>query len=575
MKFIVSIIFCSLTTFIIAQDTVKCDGKLLQANVYYGYGAELTHTGEAMVTAKTRTIVVSNLSLTVNSNSLQISVPEDVSLLSYAFNIYTPTLPIVNIKNPKEKLMLDSIASLTIDNRRIENNMEIENNILDRTNKLIDQSIAARDNKTNNLTNDELLKIVSFNNGKIQTCNQNIFEYTLKSEAIKRLISEINTRIYNFSITQKPAEPIKSVGQLTMQVMCKSDGKIPIGIAYFTNNAGWTPTYDIRVNSKNNKIKLVYKASLAQTTGLNWKGVKLLLSTGTANFGGVAPLLTPMYVQLYVPEIFKAMKDQENTRFNIMNSIQGRAPGIDLNKSLDEVVVTGYGIKKKEKIFNNAATTIDPSTLQNNLTQTQSQLNTVYDIDLPYDILSNGALNSVAIKDEVIEALLKNYAVPKLEKDAFLLAEISNWEALDLLYGEANIIMDNVYLGKTIIDPNTAADTLNLSLGRDKRAFVKRTLVKDLTTSKVSGSTLKQTITYEIIVKNNKQTDIDILLKDQYPLSTDKEVEIKLDNIGDASNNDELGILTWKIKLAPGESIKKRFTYTVKSPKDKKYINYK
>jgi len=34
--------------------------------------------------------------------------------------------------------------------------------------------------------------------------------------------------------------------------------------------------------------------------------------------------------------------------------------------------------------------------------------------------------------------------------------------------------------------------------------------------------------------------------------------------------NEELGILTWKIKLKPGESQKLRFTYTVKYPKEQK-----
>lgn len=104
---------------------------------------------------------------------------------------------------------------------------------------------------------------------------------------------------------------------------------------------------------------------------------------------------------------------------------------------------------------------------------------------------------------------------------------------------------------------------------------VKRSLVKELSSLKTSGGNTRQVFTYEILVKNNKVTDVNLLLKDQFPLSTIKEVEIKLEENGEASVNEETGVLTWKIDLKPGESKKVRFSYSVKYPKDKKIINLK
>jgi hypothetical protein len=74
-------------------------------------------------------------------------------------------------------------------------------------------------------------------------------------------------------------------------------------------------------------------------------------------------------------------------------------------------------------------------------------------------------------------------------------------------------------------------------------------------------------------VKNNKVTTVDMLLKDQYPVSSVKEIEVKLDDAGAAAVNEETGVLTWKLQLKPGESRKVRFTYTVKYPKDKTISN--
>jgi hypothetical protein len=60
-----------------------------------------------------------------------------------------------------------------------------------------------------------------------------------------------------------------------------------------------------------------------------------------------------------------------------------------------------------------------------------------------------------------------------------------------------------------------------------------------------------------------------MLLKDQYPLSTLKEIEVELTETGGATANNDIGVLTWKLELAPGESRKIRFAYSVKYPKER------
>lgn len=287
----------------------------------------------------------------------------------------------------------------------------------------------------------------------------------------------------------------------------------------------------------------------------------------------VAPVISPWYLQLYVPGLYTDLQRRAqvaNVRINNMQSFDK-----DAKMQLEEVLqgkvagveVTGYATKADD--------TIEPSTIQQFTTLNEGQLNTNFEIDLPYDIEADGELHQVTIKDEEISSILKNYAVPRLDKDAYLMAEVADWQTLDLLPGEANIIMDETYIGKSLIDPTTTADTLNLSLGRDKRIAVKRTLVKEMSSIKTSGSSSKQVFTYELTVKNNKLTDVNLLLKDQYPLSSIKEVEVKLDDAGDAMVNAETGVLTWKVDLKPGESKKIRFSYTIRYPKDKKIINIK
>lgn len=551
-------------TLLQAQDTARADASMSTATIYFGYGAELTHQSKVKVGSDTKFIVIDQLSTVADINSLQISVPEDVALLSHRYTVFYPVQPPV-VKTKELERLEDSIILLQKDIGRMDNLIAIEQEILTKTGTLIETTINASGNKT--ITSEELLKLVDYYNSKIEKSKTTIYNHRQYIGNQNEKITAIRKRITALNVP--PVSKQKPYGQLTLQVMCKRAAEIPVSLSYYTNNAGWTPLYDIRVNSKTNKVKLVYKASITQTSGIDWKKTKLTLSTGTPNFGVAAPVLTPWYLQLYVPELYR--------------SLQGRVPGVNINRNViqsiqddkqlaESVVVNGYGTYKVKSL---ADKEVDPSTLQQYTTLNEGQLNTNFEIDLPYDIEADGELHSVTIKDEEVNCILKNYAVPRMDKEAYLLAEVADWQNLDLLPGDANIIMDDTYIGKSVIDPNTTADTLNLSLGKDKRLVVKRSVVKELSSLKTSGGNNKQTFTYEIAVKNNKLTDVNLLLKDQYPLSTIKEVEVKLEDGGEAMVNPETGVLTWKIELKPGESKKVRFTYSVKYPRDKKIVNLK
>jgi uncharacterized protein (TIGR02231 family) len=197
------------------------------------------------------------------------------------------------------------------------------------------------------------------------------------------------------------------------------------------------------------------------------------------------------------------------------------------------------------------------------------ELNVTFNIDLPYDVASNGKEQTVALKEYEVPAIYKFYAAPKLDQDAYLLAEIQDWEKLNLLPGEANIIFEGVYVGKSFIDPNSVNDTLNITLGRDKRVVVKREKLVDFSSQKFVGSNKKQIFTYELTVKNNKKEKLQLLLKDQFPLSTNKEIEVEILETSGGSVNNDNGVVTWKLDLAPGENKKVRISYAVKFPKDR------
>ncbi|MGB4843838.1 MAG: DUF4139 domain-containing protein, partial [Ferruginibacter sp.] len=162
--------------------------------------------------------------------------------------------------------------------------------------------------------------------------------------------------------------------------------------------------------------------------------------------------------------------------------------------------------------------------------------------------------------------------VPKLDQDVFLTAKITDWNDLNLLEGESNLFFEGTFLGKAMINPKTSGDTLNISLGRDKNISVKRTSVKEYSKKQFLGSNKIDYRTFEISIRNNKKQAINLVVEDQFPVSTMKEVEVdKIEN-KEAELDSETGKLKWTIQLAPGKEKKVDFKYAVKYPKNNSIV---
>jgi uncharacterized protein (TIGR02231 family) len=315
------------------------------------------------------------------------------------------------------------------------------------------------------------------------------------------------------------------------------------------------PFYDLRTESVKDPINMMYKAQVSQTTGIDWKKIKLTLSSGNPNQNNQAPQLDSWFLRYQVEgNDFNYFRGNVYTKDKVL---KGTVQELKMPSKYADTTAS-YGIDE-----------FRGGDISNYTAINENQLNVTFDIDIPYDILSNGKAHSVALKEIKLPASYKYYAAPRVDKEAFLLAEINDYSKYNLLPGEANIIFEGLYVGKTNINPNQTGDTLSLSMGRDKKISIKREKVVDKSGTKFLSSYKEQMFTYDITVRNNKKEDIQMTLKDQYPLSTDKEISIDLLDDGKAKVNTETGILTWELKLAPNETKKIRISYKVRYPKDK------
>jgi hypothetical protein len=201
-----------------------------------------------------------------------------------------------------------------------------------------------------------------------------------------------------------------------------------------------------------------------------------------------------------------------------------------------------------------------------NYVQTQVQkkdLRMEYQIQSKMTIPTDGMDHRVQIDNFELNAFYEYHTAPKIDPAVFLAAQVTGWEKLNLLSGESNIYFDGTYIGKSYIDVNSTKDTLSFSFGKDSKVIVERTKVKDKSSKKVIGSRQKYEVTWEIRIRNNGGAAIPIVVKDQFPISTNNDIKVKNGEFETAKWDEKTGILVWNLNLSLGSSQNLQFDYSV------------
>lgn len=420
---------------------------------------------------------------------------------------------------------------------------------------------------------------------------------------------------------------------VTALVDSKETKNVKFRLLYNIKDAGWYPTYDVRINEVTDPLKVLMNANIFQRSGETWKNISLILSTGNPNDNATPSFLQPWELGFFDPSIsynnqgiipgaamgrvtdekgeplagatvlIKGTRNAVSTDANGFFKIQNFANNSSIvvssvgyiskevairpgyytialkisSQELSEVVVTGYGIQGQA-----AGLLVDEDykqlkekkqSLQTVTVATQYQPTTlVYKIDDKYTLETDGKTTTIGIKQFEIPALYDYITAPKIDPSAFLTAKIINWQGYDLQSGEASLYFEGTYLGKTYIDLSAVSDTLSLSLGKDNGIKVSRKLVKEFSTKRFIGSNRTDTRQYEITVRNTKQVPVIITINDQFPVSTIKEINVDDQKAPEAQVDKDTGIATWTITLQPGQEKKFGISYAVKYPKDRKVV---
>jgi len=158
--------------------------------------------------------------------------------------------------------------------------------------------------------------------------------------------------------------------------------------------------------------------------------------------------------------------------------------------------------------------------------------------------------------------------VPKVVQGAFLKGRGKNILDYPLLAGDANIFLDNSFVGSVPLKTMMPGDSFSVNLGVDDAIRVERRLVSRFKESVGTFST-KTRVRYEFenVIENHKKYAIDVSLTDQVPVSSDEKIVVELlEPKPEVLTPDADGMLKWKVKLEPGAKKVLKLKFTVEYP---------
>lgn len=381
---------------------------------------------------------------------------------------------------------------------------------------------------------------------ELYTSNMDLVTTTILKK--NRLIKDYEKQIAALQqqISDKAGKAQLPSGEISVSVSSEKAVSGKLTYSYVVSNAGWYPSYDIRVDDITKPVNIFYKANVYQNTGLAWKDVKLSFSNATPWIAGSVPILYPWFIDFYTP-------------IPIMRTKASGAARTETPKVMD--------------MANNAEAFLMVEEAASVMVEKQVGETTIsFDIAVPYTIESDGKYQIIEIQHTTTPADYKYVTVPKLTPYAYLTGNITNWAEQSLQSGEATLYFENTYVGKSDLNVNQLTDTLTLSLGTDNSILVKREKRQDFTSKKVIGTNKTETYSFLITIRNNKSSQIRITLKDQVPISSNSGITVEATELTGGRYNTQTGEIRWDLEIKPQETRQIILTYSVKYPKDKNVI---
>jgi uncharacterized protein (TIGR02231 family) len=489
----------------------------------------------------------------------------DVSLSQGVNEIVLTNLPAgfdvssVNI-GFEDKVIIQSVVYRNNFDKKFTNNQEYEKLLAQKQNLIVkieneNMIKETREEELTLITNYKLFQseqsgfsvaqmkdISDFVRTRVMEVKTNLLENTRKIDSFESELEKLNAQINEWNSKNQTI----NTGEVVVLALASKNMTSKINLSYFDQRASWYSGFDLRVDNLKDPMSLNTKGNIFQITGEDWKNVMVFLTTANPSVSTESPQLLTWFLRYFESQYLSQNNRVQKTLTGTQVNVRGSRQEEETTHFMDAVQV---GLVVPE--------------WRENLTFSE------YALPAKMTFLSGNNATEVSLVENVVTASFEYVAIPKLDNKVYLTALIPDWEQYNFSSGQGKLYFEGTYVGVAHLNPIDAEDTLAISLGPDIAVNTKREKLKDFSKTSFLSSKKEISSGYELSVKNNKNVEVELTLKDQIPVSTETGMEIEATELSGGTLDKNTGIVEWNIRLKPGELVKKTMTYVVKIPKDK------
>jgi uncharacterized protein (TIGR02231 family) len=320
-----------------------------------------------------------------------------------------------------------------------------------------------------------------------------------------------------------------------VMVSCPAGGVAEVELSYVVGGASWTPIYEARAREGSRQLVLAMHATIRQSTGEDWRGVQLSLSTAVPRQNASPPAMAALNVRA---EEREAPRKQLVARSEEVRHAGGADPAA-VAASGGRATVRDHGLSAELAL---------PE---------------------PADVPGDGTPVRVAAARAQLAADFRLRTIPRLAPAVFRVADVVNTAPFPLLAGPLELYRDGSFVARQALGETAAGARFTISFGVEERVRAWRMVLEEVERSAgLFGGTRHHRFAYRLHVASYLPRPEEVELADQLPVSELDDVKVVIDprTAGGYALEPRDGFVRWRLRLAPGEKRALDLAFRVEAP---------
>jgi uncharacterized protein (TIGR02231 family) len=329
---------------------------------------------------------------------------------------------------------------------------------------------------------------------------------------------------------QKKGQQRKQSGVVYISV--ETPGNLELNLTYMVPGVSWGSTYEARLDTEKQKLRLSYFGDVRQHTQENWSNTELALSTSNALSQISLPTPSPWLLSYQSQSGGRFAKDMP-------------APSSRARNQNELADLTGAsGLAAQERMVNFAQSEVQ-----------DKGVSIVYKIPQPVSIESSNQSRRVAIATRYFDYTSEYDVFPKFTNQAFLKIKFKNVSGMPYLAGPVRTYMNEDYTGGSTLALLLQNEQGMIPFGVDQNIKVTRKQIKDEDSQEgVLRETKRKKLAYTVEISNFTKETQSVNVYDNLPISKDDRIKVKLVEAQPKPLKiTDNGLIKWNLSLAAWE----------------------